>query len=380
VDEKMINKRLISTLMVATISCALSAEESSLSSTSALPFEYERVLDEIINESRVAKQESEILNEDDPEYDGLEVQVTYHQPPERTIRGNYITKLETEIEYDEDGKEVWSKVKYVLGEGTFRPVSWGNWFLAYHFAREDFFAGKPYSEQLENGEVGNSIMELQPHYIKANDRGFWGLNVGFTHESIAGGLFKPRIRPFGAYKITDNIEVSTSVMLFKEMFYKEGNTDKDILETDSAISYHFNGGNISLGYFAKFGRNIDDDGSRKYEDGSIVNQFGNFQELIWKPRVHYRFGNGLGVTLFGEVGKYQDETTALAEGQQYDLFEEWFHKYGVFLEYPIRDDLIIFGEANYREGRIKETYAGTPYYESRDHTHNFAMIGLNFLF
>ncbi|KII75321.1 OmpG porin family protein [Vibrio renipiscarius] len=324
--------------------------------------------------------ENATLLEENQEYDDLEVEVTYHQPARSTIHGNYATKIETEIEYNDEGDATWSKVKYVLGEGTVRPESWGNWFMFYHVAREDFYQGKPYSEQFENGEIGNSIMELQPHYVEGTEWGHWGINVGITHESLSGGLFKPRVRPFGSYRITDNVEVFTSWMFFKEMFYKEGNTDKNILETDSALIYHFDGGNVALGYFAKFGQNIDDDHSRIYDDGSKHEQFGKFSELIWKPRVHYRFDNGLGVTLYGEIGKYEDKTTELASGQTYDLYEEWFRKYGVFMDYPINDNIILFGEANYREGRVKETYANTNFYETRDRTHNFAMIGVNFLF
>ncbi len=370
------NKQIMTlSLLALSVSTVVNAKANNTSGTDSA------VNDEkVLVKMQVQLPDNEVKQEDNPEYDDLEVQVIYQQPGVSTLHGNYITKMETEIEYNDDGEAVWSKVKYVLGEGTFRPQSWGNWFLAYHAAREDFFAGKPFSEQIENGEVGNSIMELQPHYVQNTDWGHWGINVGMTHESLNGGLFKPRIRPFGSYRITDNIEVFTSWMFFKEMFYKEGNTDKDILETDSSLIYHFDGGNAALGYFAKFGKNIDDDKSRVYDDGSSHREFSDFSELIWKPRVHYRFDNGLGVTLFSEIGKYEDDTKHVASGQTFDLYEEWFRKYGVFMEYPIRDDLILFGEANYREGRVKETYTGQEYYETRDRTHNFAMIGLNFLF
>nr|WP_319556727.1 OmpG porin family protein [uncultured Vibrio sp.] len=372
------NKTIMLSTLALLVSSAVSANDGE--SNTGIGFEYFSTYKKIVDETQLILPENEIPKEENSEYEDLEVQVTYYQPAASTIRGNYITKIETEIEYNDDGDATWSKVKYVLGEGTFRPQSWGNWFLFYHFAREDFFEGKPYSEQFEDGDVGNSIMELQPHYVQATDWGHWGVNVGISHESVADGLFKPRIRPFGSYRLTDNIEVFTSWMFFKEMFYKEGNTDKNILETDSALTYHFDGGNVALGYFAKFGENIDDDGSRVYDDGSSPREFGEFSELIWKPRAHYRFDNGLGLTLYSEFGKYKDETKHAASGQAFDLYEEWFRKYGVFMEYPIQDDLILFGEANYREGRVKETYTGQPYYETRDRTHNFAMIGLNFLF
>ncbi|HFQ5443304.1 TPA: OmpG porin family protein [Vibrio vulnificus] len=379
----MKRKALMLSALATLISGVVHASDSGsdTGATTGIGFEYLSTYKKILDDKRVELPENEIIEEDNPEYDGLEVQVTYHQPVVPALHGNFITKLETEIEYDEEGDATWSKVKYVLGEGTIRPKSWGNWFVFYHLAREDFFEGKPYSKQFTDGrDNGNSIMEMQPHYIQPTDWGHWGINVGLSHESLNGGLLKPRIRPFGSYRISDDFEVFTSWMFFKEMFYKEGNTDKNILETDSALIYHFDGGNIAMGYFAKFGTNIDDDGSREYDNDGSPREFGEFQELIWKPRMHYRFDNGLGVTLFGEFGKYKDETKHVASGQTYDLYEEWFRKYGVFAEYPLRDDLILFGEANYREGRIKETYTGTSYYETRDRNHNFAMIGLNFLF
>lgn len=338
------------------------------------------IYEQIVDDSDQANQEPENVNEDNPEYDGLEVQVTYHQPPVANIRGNYITKLETEILYDESGDATWSKVKYVLGEGTIRPQSWGNWFLYYHVARENFYAGKPFSEQFTDGEVGNSIFEAKPLYVEATDWGHWGVEFGISHESVADGLFTPSIRGFGSYRLTDKLEIFSSAMLYREMFYKEGNTDKNILETDTALLYHFNRGHIGLGYFAKFGDNIDDDLSRVYEDGSSSDKFGEVSELIWKPRLHYRFANGLGATLFGEYGKYKDKTTKPVAGQTYDLYEEWFWKAGIFVEYPIRPDIILFGEANYRDGRVKETYTGTSHYETHDRNHDFAMIGVNFLF
>lgn len=296
------------------------------------------------------------------------------------INGNYTTKIETEIEYDQNDEAVWSKVKYVIGEGNIRPKSWDNWFIGYHFSRENFYAGKPYSHQIKDGEVGNSIMEFQPHYVQNTDWGHYGINIGAVHESIQGGLFKPRIRPFGSYKITDNLEVFTSWMFFREMFYQEGKSDKNILETDSSITYHFDNGHVALGYLAKFGENVDDDNSRKYPDGSRHEKFGDFSELIWKPRVHYRFNNKLGVTLFSEIGRFKDETDHAEIGQRFDIYEEDFQKYGVFIDYPLSESLNIFTEMNYRTGEITEKFTAQNAYSKRDRTHNFAMIGLNVKF
>ncbi|RQW62523.1 OmpG porin family protein [Vibrio viridaestus] len=372
-------KRMMSlSLLAISISTIVNAEVNNNSINVSL--DKASVDSKVLAEKQIKLPDNNVKKEVNPEYDNLEVQVVYNQPTASTIHGNYITKMETEIEYNDEGEATWSKVKYVLGEGTIRPQSWGNWFLAYHVAREDFFAGKPYSEQFEDGDVGNSIIEFQPHYVQNTDWGHWGINVGISHESISGGLFKPRIRPFGSYRITDNVEVFTSWMFFKEMFYKKGNTDNNILETDSSLTYHFDKGNVALGYFAKFGKNIDDDHSRNYDDGSSHTEFGHFSELTWKPRIHYRFDNGLGVTLYSEFGKYDNPTTHPAAGQTYDRYEEWYRKYGVFMEYPIRGDLILFGEGNYRKGRIKETYTDQSAYETRDRTNRFGMIGLNFLF
>lgn len=371
--KRMNNKILLMISMGLLLSGTVSASEEK--SENGMRFEYFSTYKDILDEAETNIEEDKVLDEDQ---DKLEDPILVQT--KSTLHGNYITKIETEIEYNQDDEAVWSKVKYVLGEGTMRPQSWGNWFLFYHFSREEYYEGKPYSKRFKQGDMGNSIMELQPHYVQEKDWGHWGINIGIAHESIADGLFKPRIRPFGSYKLTQNIELFTSWLFTREMFYKKGSPDNNILETDSALIYHFDSGNIALGYFAKFGNKVDDDDVRIYDDGSSPNEFATFSELIWKPRVNYRFDNGFSITFFGEIGKYEEKIDHLESGQTLKKYEEDFTKYGVFMEYPLLDDLTLFGEANYREGEITETHTGPKSADKRDRTHGFAMIGVNYAF
>ncbi|MCG3721871.1 hypothetical protein [Vibrio cincinnatiensis] len=121
----MKRKALMLSALATLISGVVHASDSGsdTGATTGIGFEYLSTYKKILDDKRVELPENEIIEEDNPEYDGLEVQVTYHQPVVPALHGNFITKLETEIEYDEEGDATWSKVKYVLGEGTIRPKS-----------------------------------------------------------------------------------------------------------------------------------------------------------------------------------------------------------------------------------------------------------------
>jgi hypothetical protein len=302
------------------------------------------------------------------------------------VRGNLETKLEVAEEFfDANQTTRLSRVKTVFGQGHLNFAPLPEWWVFVHIAREwhfdDGFGGTAQDDS-------NLIAEINPRWQREFGPGLYGVEVGFSTEARYE-LTRTRLRPFVDYWVSDRCRVFGSVA-GGYTFLELGGNEPDFAFASAEPGFSCFAGNASIfGLYTKaqIGWNFNDDhgpdSGAEFVDGRPVGAWAvtkTSNEFRVSPFFHHRFRNHIGMTTWAELGRVQDES-------EIDGFfwEDAWVKGVVFLEYPIRPNLVVYGEASVQYGnRILSVPNADP--EAFGYADDFRYVsvggltGLNYFF